>query len=124
MAKAFYNRITNSHDAEAAGTNVKEPDQTLQERKDTGSSHNFFVLDVMQEKGIDLSQAKRLQLTEAMLAHYDLVVSMARKDESPSWLLTSPRYIYWDIKDPRGQNLVVTAKVRDQIEIKVNALLK
>jgi len=123
MAKAFYNQFINSNDAEAAGTDVKEQGQTLQERKNTSSSSHFFVIDVMKEIGIDISQARRLQLTAGMLDEYDSVISMAERSESPSWLLNSPKYVYWDIKDPRGQSFEITAKARDEIKAKVNELL-
>jgi arsenate reductase len=123
MAKAFYNQKTNSNDAEAAGTDVKEQGQTLQERKNTSLSSNFFVIDVMKEVGLDISQAKRKQLTEEMLGKYDTVISMAEKDESPPWLLNSPKYIYWDIKDPRGQSFEITAKARELIKTRINELL-
>ena len=123
MAKAFYNQFTNSKDAEAAGTDVKEQGQTLQERKNTSSSSNFFVIDVMKEIGIDISQSRRQQLTADMLDDYDRVISMAEEDESPSWLVNSPKYVHWDIKDPRGQSFEVTAKARDEIKARINELL-
>lgn len=119
MAKAFYNNLTRSHDAEAAGTHVQEPGQTILERKAMSTSKNFFVLDVMSDVGIDMSGFQRQALGRHDLSKFDVVISMADKSDSPPWLLESPKYIHWDVKDPRGQNYETTAKVRDEIKGKV-----
>ena len=123
MAKAIFNQLTNSSDADAAGTDVKEVGQNLEERKNTTTSHNFFVLDVMNEIGIDMSQATRNQLTKDMIDKYDYVISMAKKEHSPDWLTNAPNLIYWDIKDPKGQNFEITTKARDEIKAKVLELI-
>lgn len=124
MAKAFYNQLTHSHDAGAAGTHVVEAGQTLLERKTTSLSKNFFVLDVMKDVGIDMAQYKRTPLARDDLERYDLVVDMANREDAPQWLLESPKYVYWDVKDSRGQDYETTAKVRDDIRRRVELLLK
>ena len=119
MAKAYYNFFTKTQDAESAGTHVKEVGQTLIERKTASDSQNFFVLDVMKDDGIDISDYVRNQLTEDQLAEYDAVVSMASETDAPEWLLTSPKYVFWDVKDPRGQDYATTKAVRDEIKQRV-----
>lgn len=123
MAKAFYNAMTQSNNAGAAGTAVDEPGQTLRERKGASHSKNFFVLDAMEEKGIDMSAYTRAALEVTMLDQYDAVVSMAKREDTPAWLLRSPKYIHWDVTDPRGQDLQRTREVRDEIEAKVTELI-
>jgi hypothetical protein len=44
--------------------------------------------------------------------------------DTPQWLLESPKYVYWDVKDPRGQNYETTAQVRDDIRRRVQQLIK
>jgi len=124
MAKAFYNHLTNTHDADAAGTHVLEQGQTIAERKVTSSSKNFFVIDVMLDEGIDISHYSRRQIAEDDLRHYDVIISMANTSEAPRWLLRSSKYVHWDISDPRGQNYETTAKARDLIKEKVKELIK
>jgi len=124
MAKAFYNNLTHSHDAEAAGTHVTEKGQTLLERKAASSSNNFFVLDVMRDIGMDISQNTRRALITDDLQRYDLIISMADTDDTPQWLLNSPKYVRWDVKDPRGQDYTITAHVRDEIKQKVTQLIQ
>ena len=122
-AKAFYNELSQTHNADAAGTHVEEAGQTLQQRKDTSSSKNFFLFDAMNEAGIDISQYTRRPIAPEMLNKYDLIVSMVSKSDTPEWLLDSPKYVYWDVKDPRGQDLPTTVQVRDDIKEKVQKLL-
>jgi protein-tyrosine-phosphatase len=124
MAKAFYNRLTGSNDANAAGTEVKEAGQTLQERKQTSKSKNFYLFDVMEDIGYDISQQKRWPLNRDKLNQYDLVVSMALPQQSPDWLLNAPNYTYWDVRDPRGQDYDTTAQVRDEILARVKKLIE
>lgn len=122
MAKAFYNHLSKSSDAEAAGTSVDVPGQTIAERKRASDSKNFYVLDVMNEVGIDMSQATRIPLTEEMHRQYDIIVSMEKRENTPEWLLNSPKYVYWDVPDPRGQDLVRTRATRDDITQRVENL--
>ena len=124
MAKAFYNSLTHSQDAEAAGTHVLEPGQTLSERKQTSKSKHFYVLDVMNEIDIDISDYTRKPLTEELAKRYDIVVSMVDESDTPDWLRTSQSYIHWDVKDPRGQDFATTAQVRDDIKGRVVGLIK
>ena len=118
MAKALYNSITQTKDSDSAGTQVELPGQTLLERtkERPGAS---YVIDVMKEEGSDVSGYKRTQITQEMLNRYDLVVSMAAKSYTPSWLLKSSKYRYWDIPDPMGKNYKVTALARDRIKKKI-----
>ena len=123
IAKAFYNKLTHSQSADSAGTHVHEPGQTIRERKAASASKNFYVLDVMRDVGIDMSDYKRQPLDEQHLSNYDMVVSMADKKDTPGWLLRSPKYRYWDVTDPRGQDYEFTAKVRDDIKARVQSLI-
>jgi len=77
----------------------------------------------MEDVGLDISKAVRRQLTRDSLNQYDVVVSMAEEEVAPKWLLESPNYIYWDIKDPRGKNFEITAKTRDEIKTRVIELI-
>lgn len=123
MAKAFYNHLTHTQDADAAGTHVAEPGQTLLERKATSASKNFFVLDAMKDEGIDISNYKRRQIALDDLNRFDAVICMVDKDDTPEWLVHASNYIYWNVKDPRGQDYDTTARVRDVIKRNVEKLI-
>lgn len=123
MAKALYNELSHTTNAEAAGTYVDVPGQTLQERKETSRSKNFFVLDVMKDVGLDISHYTRKPLTPDLADQSSVIISMASKDKTPEWLLESPKYTYWDVKDPRGQGYETTARVRDDIKKRIEQLI-
>jgi protein-tyrosine-phosphatase len=123
MAKALYNSLTHSNDADSAGTYVKEEGQRLSEIDQISGSSNFHVLDVMKELGIDISSEIRTKVTPEMINKYDKIISMAEENETPEWLIKSPKYTHWYIKDPGGQSYDVFTKTRDEIRYRVTELI-
>lgn len=122
MAEAMYNRITNSTDASSAGTRVDGENETLGDfgkRPDVTS----FTLDVMRDNGYNLENRRQTQLTKDMIGEYDLVVSMAAKRYTPSWLAKAPNYRYWKISDPKGRSYAATKHAKDEVERKVRDLV-
>jgi arsenate reductase len=123
MAAAFYNKLSGTNNAESAGTHVWKPGQTLLERKHELKGKSYIV-DVMAEEGIDVSNAVQTQLTKDMLKNYDLVVNMAGVKYTPKWLKDSPNYEFWKVRDAMGRNHQVTVRARDAVKQKVTDLLK
>ena len=78
----------------------------------------------MNDLGYDLADATREPLKQEMLSNYDKVISMESVERTPDWLLKAPNYIYWDVKDPRGQDYETTARVRDDILGRVRRLIE
>ncbi len=81
-----------------------------------------FVVDVMREKGIDLSLAKPKHLDDVPQHQFDFVISMgcgdACKDNPGS------RAIEWDIADPKNRAREDYVRVRDDIEQRVLELIE
>ncbi len=122
MAASFYNHLTGTKHAAAAGTKVEIPGETLGERRARrGGTH---VIDSMMEEGIDISNNIQTQLLEKMLDHYDRVISMADYTYTPTWLREHPRFEYWEVKDPGGKGPEETKVARDIIKAKVEELIK
>lgn len=120
MAEAIYNKLTNSQDASSAGTYAERPGETLGDRKKRiGGS---YLLDLMINKGFDITDKEQTQLTKDMLASYDLVISMAGKRYTPKWLSLAPNYVYWKIQDPAGRSYEITERVMKQIEAKIEEM--
>lgn len=121
MAEGLYNSLFSGSRADSAGTHVEHPGQTLADRKIARQkqSLNSYVLDVMDDVGIDISNNVSTQLTKEMLDTYDVVVSMAGKKYTPTWLSQSPKYVYWKVSDPMGRNYKVTAVARDVIKQRI-----
>lgn len=121
MAEVIYNKLTNSTDAESAGTHVDKPGETLYQRKKRiGTS---FVVDVMNDVNMSIDNHKRTQLTRDMLEHFDRIINMSPKKYTPTWLAMSPKYIYWKIRDPMSRGYTTTNNTRKTIEDKVKELL-
>ena len=81
-----------------------------------------LVIEVMKEKGIDLSSRRPKGLNDLPPVEMDYLVTMGCEETCPAVL--SKRVIEWDILDPKGKPIDVYRKVRDFIEKKVKALLK
>jgi arsenate reductase (thioredoxin) len=118
MAAALYNTLSQDGHADAVGTKVDEPGQTIGERA-KASQGAWNVLSVMNEIGMDLYHRKRRKLTEAMLDEYDQIIVMAEPETIPKYLHNHTRALYWDIPDPRLRGIDATRETRDELKRKV-----
>src|SRR5271170_4795385 len=110
MAAAFFNHLAGRDKAEAlsAGT---EP----------GLRVHPEVLAVMQEVGIDLSDAKPQKLTEELAHKAQLLVTMGCGDNCP--YVPGLERDDWPLRDPKGLTMEDVRVIRDEIKGKVQALL-
>jgi protein-tyrosine-phosphatase len=122
MAMTFYNQMTGTTDAESAGTEADVPGETIQERT-IRREGKIYVIDVMKDEGVDVSNNIQTQITSEMLDHYDKIISMAGVDHTPAWLSDHPNYTAWDVEDPGGKSREDTAIARDIIKAKVKELV-
>lgn len=83
---------------------------------------NPMAVDVMKEKGIDISNQKSKGLDTLPRDNFDFVVTMGCGDECPT--VSARKRIDWQIKDPKGASIEVFREVRDEIEKKVLELLR
>ena len=111
MAAAFFNQLADRTKAEAisAGT---EP----------GLRVHPEVLAVMQEVGIDLSNAKPQKLTQELAEDAALLITMGCGDKCP--YVPGLRRDDWPLKDPKGQPLEEVRTIRDEIKNRVVELLR
>lgn len=81
------------------------------------------VIEVMKEKGFDLSIKKPQMLNQKMLNEADIVITMGCTAEElcPAPLIKNVED--WRIEDPKGKPLERVRAIRDQIEEKVLELL-
>ena len=87
------------------------------------SSHiDPLVIEVMKEKGIDLSARRPKSLNDLPPIDMDYLVTMGCEETCPAVL--AKKIIEWDIPDPKGKSIDVFRNVRDMIEEKVGALLE
>ncbi|MEK6872858.1 MAG: hypothetical protein AABW90_02510 [Nanoarchaeota archaeon] len=120
IAEAYHNNYSHSSDAISAGTYVNEHDgEIIWENKNAK-----YVLEVMNEEGIDIINNKRKQLNPEMVNQSDKIVMIAKKEDCPIYLTKNPKVIYWDIEDAKGTDYNFHVKIRDQIKLKVKELLQ
>jgi len=81
-----------------------------------------LVIEVMREKGIDLSSKRPKSLNDLPSIEMDYLVTMGCEETCP--VVLAKKIIEWEIPDPKGKSIEVFREVRDLIEDKVRDLLK
>ena len=84
---------------------------------------NPVVVQVMQEKGINLSANMPKLITNQMVQEADMIIVMGCSAEAfcPAPLLN--KVLDWGIEDPQGKSVENVREIRDEIERKVRTLL-
>ena len=84
---------------------------------------NPLVVEVMKEKGIDISMNKPKLLMMQMAENADQIITMGCSVEKfcPAPLLKN--VIDWELEDPKGKPIEKVRKIRDEIEAKVLKLI-
>jgi protein-tyrosine-phosphatase len=83
---------------------------------------NPAVVEVMHEMGIDLSHEFPKPLTGEALGAADVVVTMGCGDACPVY--PGKRYLDWELPDPSGKSPAEVRLIRDDIDLRVRALLE
>jgi len=109
MAAALFRQKAPEHEARSAGT------------RPAARVHPEMV-EVMQELGVELTEAtpRRLERLDAEWA--DVVVTMGCGDECP--YIPGRRYVDWELEDPAGLPLDEVRRIRDEIARRVDGLLE
>jgi protein-tyrosine-phosphatase len=84
---------------------------------------NPVVVEVMNEKGIEISMNKPKLLTTKMAEESDLIITMGCSAEKfcPAPLLKN--VIDWGLEDPKNQPIEKVRQIRDEIEKRVLKLI-
>ena len=81
-----------------------------------------LVIEVMREKGIDLSTKRPKGLNDLPPIEMDYLITMGCEETCPA--ITAKKIIEWKTPDPKGKSIDVFREVRDLIEEKVTTLLE
>jgi arsenate reductase len=111
MAAAFFNRVADPTRARAIAAGTQPAEQVHPE-----------VVDVMREVGLDLSQARPRQLTDALAKDAALLITMGCGEQCP--VVPGLRRADWSLGDPKGQPRETVRAIRDDIEGRVVALAR
>ena len=82
---------------------------------------NPAVVEVMRERGIDLTARRPRLLDEGDVRDADVVVTMGCGDACP--VFPGKRYLDWPLDDPAGQGVAAVRRIADEIDGRVHALL-
>jgi arsenate reductase (thioredoxin) len=82
---------------------------------------NPAVVEAMAELGIDLSAELPKPLAGDAVRAADVVITMGCGDACPVY--PGKRYEDWALEDPAGKDLETVRRIRDEIDLRVQALL-
>ena len=110
MAEAFFNKVSEGrHRGISAGSRPAD-------------AVNPVVVEAMQEVDIDISGKKPRKLTKEMVLEADLAITMGcGEDACP---VVPNEFREWQIDDPHDKPIETVRKIRDEILLKVKALIK
>jgi arsenate reductase len=109
MAMGFFQHLAG--DGAVARSGGSEP----------GNAVNPAAVEVMRERGIDISGESPKPWTDEIVRAADVVVTMGCGDACP--IFPGKRYLDWKLDDPAGQGVDAARRIRDEIEQHVRELL-
>jgi arsenate reductase len=110
MAAAYFNKLVNPDTGRAFSAGTRPAGRVHPE-----------VVQVMQEEGIDLREARPQKLTDGLAAGAQLLITMGCGDECP--YVPGLRRDDWPLEDPKGQPIERVRLIRDDIRARVEALI-
>jgi arsenate reductase (thioredoxin) len=83
---------------------------------------NPVAVEAMREEGIDVTREHPELLSVETVQASDVVITMGCGDTCP--FFPGKRYEDWKLDDPAGQPLEVVRRIRDEIRLRVQALIQ
>lgn len=115
VAEAFYNNFSQTSGAISAGVLNSTPAKYGKPIPE--------VVTVMNEVGIDISKQRVKTVTEEMVINADEIYVLNKKEDCPSFIVSSPKTKYWNIEDPFGTTIDNFREIRDEIKLKVKDII-
>ena len=122
MAAALFNRITNTKDADSAGTYVGSldaPEGTAIEKY--FQTPDFF--EIMEENGMNIRKNLTKKLLPGMIESASVVISMAEEPFTPDFLRDNKKVVWWKVENPPFATREVSEKIFSQIKNLVEQLV-
>ena len=117
IAEELFNHYTFDHIGLSAGTHAAQ----FNGKKLKECAHH--VVDVLKERGIDVSDKTPIQLTPEHVQFTDKIIVITDKNSLPSYLISSTKVEYWDVQDAEGKDYKFHIELREKIDILVIELL-
>lgn len=122
MAASIYNHLTNTVDADSAGTyvgSIEEPEGAVIEK--LFRTADFFEL--MEEHGMNIRNNRTKKLLPEMIESASVVVSMAEEPFIPDFLFNSKKVVWWRVENPPFATRDISEKTYGQIKSLVERLI-
>ncbi len=87
-----------------------------------GPALNPMAVAAMNEEGIDITGEFPKPWTDEIVLESDVVVTMGCGDTCP--VFPGKRYLDWELDDPAGQDIETVRRIRDEIRLRVEQLIK
>ena len=124
-AETMFNHLS-VHHATSAGMAVQHLDwegQTIKALSETGETARN-ILELMMEKGFDLSNNVLKQVTPEIVEAADRVILMEGRIPPEDFLAQSDKLQVWDIADPARASRESTEKILDEVTQRVQRLVE
>jgi arsenate reductase (thioredoxin) len=82
---------------------------------------NPAVIEAMSEIGVDMGEEFPKPLTDEVVKAADVVITMGCGDACP--IYPGKKYEDWELDDPAGQDVAAVRAIRDEIDVRVQALI-
>jgi arsenate reductase len=89
---------------------------------DPAETINPAVVEAMAEIGVDIAEELPKPLADEAVRAADVVITMGCGDTCPVY--PGKRYLDWDLADPAGRDVGEVRAIRDEIDRRVQALLR
>ena len=87
-----------------------------------GDEINPAVVEAMSELGVDMSEEFPKPLTDEVVRAADVVITMGCGDACP--IYAGKKYEDWQLEDPDGKDLPAVRAIRDEIDARVQELIR
>ena len=87
-----------------------------------GEQINPAAVAAMTELGVDLSEEFPKPITDEVVGAADVVITMGCGDACP--IFPGKRYEDWELEDPDGKDLDTVRRIRDEIDVRVQKLIR
>jgi arsenate reductase len=89
---------------------------------DPGEEINPNAIAALEELGIDMGEAFPKPLTDEVVRAADVVITMGCGDACP--IYPGKKYEDWQLDDPAGQDLATVRRIRDELDLRVQKLIR
>ena len=122
VAEAFFER-SSRHEVCSSGLRVDEEMARNKPLSPMLKDNSRYSLPYLRERGIDISEKVRTQITPELIAAADRIIALLPAAEVPPLLSDSGKLTVWDLMDPADHPDAAT-HIFDEIRDRVRALVE